>query len=232
MSVALELPASAQPADKVPLSFGLVLYPGFQALDVFGPLDALNVLSFLYPIKLYVLAETLDPVSTKSPQGLEHPGSAFSQSIVPTHTFDTAPKVDVLIVPGGVGNRPPNDIGSAIAYIRRVYPEAQYLFTVCTGSGMAAQAGVLDGKKATTNKAAFKRISGYRPQVEWVGKARWVVDGNAWTAAGVSAGIDAIFDFIKVVYGEDVASLIANFMEYERHLDPSWDPYAELHGVQ
>lgn len=228
----LQLPASAKPEDKVPLSYGLVLYPGFQALDVFGPLDALNVLSYLYPIKLYILAESLEPVSTKSPQGFEHPGSAFSQSIVPTHTFQDAPKIDVLIIPGGVGNRPPADLDSCLSYIEKVYPDLQYVFTICTGSGMLARTGVLDGRRATTNKKAFTRIVGYRPKVNWIGKARWVVDGNIWTAAGVSAGIDAIFDFISAVYGEGVASMIADFMEYERHLDPSWDPYAAQNGLE
>lgn len=230
MSV-LQRPESATPDDKVPLSYGLVLYPGFQALDVFGPIDALNCLSFIYPIKLYILAETLDPVSTKSPQGLEHPGSSFSQRIVPTHTFENAPKVDVLIVPGGVGNRPPNSLESALSYISQSYPELQYIFTICTGSGVVARTGVLDGKRATTNKKAFASISAMRPQVEWVGKARWVVDGNLWTASGVSAGIDAIFAFIQTVYGSDVASLIADLMEYERHTDASWDPWAEKNNV-
>ncbi|TEB24553.1 DJ-1/PfpI family protein [Coprinellus micaceus] len=231
MSV-LQLPASATPVDKVPLSFGLVLYPGFQALDVFGPLDALNCLSFIYPIKLHILAETLDPVSTKPPQGLEHSGSSFAQSIVPTHTFENAPQVDVLIVPGGVGNRPPNSLEAALSYISRVFPELQYVFTVCTGSGVVARTGVLDRRRATTNKVAFARISASRPQVEWVGKARWVVDGNIWTASGVSAGIDAIFDFLQTVYGSEVASMIADFMEYERHTDPTWDPWAERNNVQ
>ncbi|KAJ2916916.1 hypothetical protein MD484_g3487, partial [Candolleomyces efflorescens] len=220
----LERPASARPDDQVPLTFGLVLYNGFQALDVFGPIDALNILSFLYPIKLYVLAESLDPVTTKSPQGFEHPGSDFSQRILPTHTFESAPKVDVLIVPGGVGNRGPVD--AAISYIGKVAPEVGYIFTICTGSGMVARTGILDGRRATTNKNAFSRIAALRPQVQWVKRARWVVDGNIWTASGVSAGLDTIFAFIQEIYGSEVASLISAFMEYEPHSDPSWDPFA------
>lgn len=62
-------------------------------------------------------------------------------------------------------------------------------------------------------------------------KARWVVDGNVWTSSGVSAGIDATLAFIEEVYGREEASSIADLMEYERHADASWDPFAEKFNV-
>lgn len=62
-------------------------------------------------------------------------------------------------------------------------------------------------------------------------KARWVVDGNVWTSSGVSAGIDATLAFIEEVYGGEEAASIADLMEYERHTDPSWDPFAEKFNV-
>ncbi|KAH9475534.1 Isonitrile hydratase [Psilocybe cubensis] len=231
MSSIIQLPPSARPADSVPLKYGIIVHSGFQALDVFGPLDALNALSLCYPLQLFIIAETLDPVSTKPPGSLGNPTSNFAQSIVPTHTFDTVPALDVLIVPGGVGNRIPEVVARAIEYIADVYPSLQFLLTVCTGSRLVAEAGVLDGRKATTNKAAWARTIAYRPQVNWVPHARWVVDGNIWTASGVSAGIDLIFAYIGEVYGEEVATLLSNFMEYERHQDSTWDPYAELYSL-
>ncbi|CAA7263773.1 unnamed protein product [Cyclocybe aegerita] len=231
MSKIFELPASARPAEKVPLKYGVVLYPGFQALDVFGPLDALNSLSLAYPLQLYIIAETLNPVSTKPPDHLNPAGSNFAQSIVPTHTFDSVPPIDVLIVPGGVGNRAPANMDSVLAYIAKIYPSLQYLITVCTGSGLAARAGVLDGKRATTNKRAWARTVDLRTQVTWIPHARWVVDGNIWTSSGVSAGIDIIFAFIGETYGREVAPMIADFLEYERHTDSTWDPYAEKYGL-
>ncbi|KDR71911.1 hypothetical protein GALMADRAFT_253696 [Galerina marginata CBS 339.88] len=227
----IDLPVSASPVDVVPLKYGVVVYQGFQALDVFGPLDALNSLSLAYPLQLYVIAETLEPVTTKPPKGLGNPAADFGQSILPTHTFETAPAVDVLIVPGGIGNRVPENISKAIDYIARVYSTLKFLITVCTGSAIAAQAGVLDGKRATTNKRAWSRTIQLRPQVEWVAHARWVVDGKIWTSSGVSAGIDIIFAFMGEAYGEEVATMIANFLEYERHTDSNWDPYADLYGI-
>ncbi|KAL5340839.1 class I glutamine amidotransferase-like protein [Aspergillus crustosus] len=221
-----------------PLRIGLVLFPGFQALDAFGPIDCLNVLSRTYPLTLSILSHTLDPVSTAvSSSSSSTPTSstpiAISQSVVPTHTFSTAPDLDVLLVPGGLGTRllDSDSIKASIEFIADVYPSLQYLITVCTGSALAAKAGVLDGKKATTNKRAFKEVTAWREDVEWVARARWVVDGNVWTSSGVSAGIDVILAWIGSVYGEEVARGIAVGFEYTRHEDAEEDPFAGLYGL-
>ena len=231
VAVTLELPQSARPEGSVPLAYGVVVYSGFQALDIFGPLDALNSLSLAYPLSLSVIAQTLDPVSTKPPGALGNPRSDFGQSITPTHTFSTAPLIDVLIVPGGIGTRDPANVQEVVKYIAKAYPTLKYLITVCTGSGLAARAGVLDGKRATTNKRVWAWTISFGPRVQWIAHARWVVDGNIWTSSGVSAGLDIIFAFIGEVYGEEVAEMMANVLEYERHKDPSWDPYAELYSL-
>lgn len=212
----------------------MVIFPGFQALDVFGVLDVLNLLSaFQFKLSLSLIATTLDPVSTASPMASGNPmGSTFHQSIVPTHTFETAPALDVLIVPGGVGTRVP---GTALdelrMFIKTRYPSVDYLITICTGSALAAQAGVLDGKKATTNKAAWKWVVAQGPRVDWVPVARWTVDGNVWTSSGVTAGIDAILAFVGTVYGRSAVDTIVGLLEYERHWDSTCDPWAQFHGV-
>lgn len=167
-------------------------------------------------------------MSTKSPR---HP-HATGQFIVPTHTFADAPPLDVLLVPGGLGSRGSGpEVTAAISLIGDVYPRLQHLITVCTGSGLAARAGVLDGKRATTNKMAWSEITALGPRVDWVAKARWVRDGNVWTSSGVSAGIDVAFAWIEEVYGEVVAQRVAVGMEYERCTDSSWDPFASVHGL-
>ncbi|RDB18456.1 Isonitrile hydratase [Hypsizygus marmoreus] len=218
------------PKGPLPVNFGVVVFPGFQALDAFGPLDALNTLSFMFPINLSIIAATLDPVPTNPQTSISPIKSDFSQSISPTHTFATAPSLDVLLVPGGLGVFDPS-IQGAIEFVARVYPSLKYLVTVCNGAAIAAQAGVLDGKKATTAKRLFKSIIAQRPQVKWVAHARWVVDGNVWTSSGASAGLDIIFAFITTVYGVEAAEKISTILEYERHTDPSWDPYAKLYEL-
>lgn len=203
---------------------------------MFGPLDALSLLSRSHNMNLYTIAATLDPVPTKqlvpkdrggyNPPPTQSP--EFGTTILPTHTFSTAPALDVLLVPGGQGTRAHTPaISESIDFIRQRFPSLQYLITVCTGSGLAARSGVLDGRRATTNKLAWEATTALRPQVDWVHRARWVNDGNIWTSSGISAGIDVTFAWIADVYGADVAKDIADRMEYTRVTDPDDDPFAK-----
>lgn len=73
-------------------------------------------------------------------------------------------------------------------FVRRRYSQLEYLLSVCTGSQTLALSGVLDGKRATTNKAAWSAVTSLNSKVNWVPSARWVVDGNIWTSSGVAAG--------------------------------------------
>ncbi|PVH73400.1 class I glutamine amidotransferase-like protein [Cadophora sp. DSE1049] len=217
----------------VPTRFGYILFPGFQALDVFGPLDALNLLSLQYTINLTLLSTTLDPVATEKTSWWKSPiNSTFGESVLPTHTFDTAPELDVLIVPGGLGTRAPAPLlDPAIAFIKDRYPSLQYLITTCTGSWLAARSGVLDGRRATSNKAAWARTPEMGPKVKWVAEARWMVDGNIWTSSGVSAGIDVTIAWISSVFSEKAAVQVVNMMEYIRHTNSTDDPFARLYGL-
>ena len=147
-----------------PTKFAVALFPGFQLLDVAGPLDILNVLGYhphfekLAPIELSILAHTLEPVSTThAPIAGRSP---CKQSIVPTHTFDTAPQdIEVLLIPGGRGARDDANIQPIIDYVKAAYPKLRYIVTVCTGSAILAMTGLLDGKPATTNKFSYTWVS-------------------------------------------------------------------------
>ncbi|KAI1351316.1 ThiJ/PfpI family protein [Xylaria sp. FL0043] len=207
---------------QTPTKFGVVIFPAFQALDVFGPLDALNSLSRTTPLELSLLAATLDPVSTK----VEGPGH-IGQSVVPTHTFDQCPEdLEVLLVPGGPGTRNPATTAPIVEFLKMVFPRLRFLLTVCTGSAILAQSGLLDGRRATSNKRSWEWATSQGPAVQWVREARWVVDGNIWTSSGISAGIDLMFAFIADQYGEETATQLANRAEYVRNQDSSVDPFA------
>ncbi|RDL30786.1 Class I glutamine amidotransferase-like protein [Venustampulla echinocandica] len=217
----------------VPTRFGYVLFPGFEALDMFGSIDALNHLQELHYMNLTLIAATLDPVYTnRLPWYTTSANSTFGEAVLPTHTFATAPPLDVLVIPGGNGLRAPAPIlNSAIDFVRDRYPTLQYLLTVCNGAGLAARAGVLDGKSATTNKLAWVETVALGPKVNWIAHARWVTDGNIWTSAGVSAGIDLMIAFIGHVWGQDLAQKLAIGMEYTAAKDSSDDPFAALYNL-
>ncbi|KAI1766295.1 class I glutamine amidotransferase-like protein [Hypoxylon sp. FL1150] len=218
-----------------PTRFAVALFPGFQALDVFGPLDILNLLSKKTPLSLRVLAATPDPVST-SAAGTGH---TTGQAVVPTHTFANPgagglengdDDVEVLIVPGGFGTRDPANIRETVEFVRGAFPNLRFLLTVCTGSAVAAMAGVLNGRRATSNKRAWAWATAQGPKVHWVPHARWVTDGNVWTSSGISAGIDMMYAFVADQFGEDVAQELADAAEYVRNTDPGVDPFAAEAG--
>ncbi|EFY97870.2 Isonitrile hydratase [Metarhizium brunneum] len=212
-------------ADSPPVKYGILLFPGFQALDAFGPIDILNMLSQTAPVHFSIIAATLEPVSTK----VKPTSPTVGQSVVPTHSLDNAPEdLEVLLVPGGGGTRQLESTEPLVAFLRATYPKLRYLLTVCTGSSLAARAGLLEGKKATTNKLAYKWVVSLDDKVDWVAKARWVTDGNIWTSSGISAGIDMMYAFVSEIYGPDVAGDIARRSEYIRNTDSADDPFASL----
>ena len=209
------------------MNYAVLLFRGFQALDVFGPLDPLNLLARKYSITLSIIGPSLSPVSTLPPTGNDS-DSLFSESIVPTHTYASRPSnIDVLIIPGGSGVLHEDTIAPVIDLAQDLVPTVQTVFTVCTGSHVLARTGLLDGKHATTNKVRFNEISRLSPAVQWVRKARWVVqdEGRIWTSSGVSAGIDAMLAFLEGHYGKDQVNTLAAIMEYSRAESADDDPF-------
>jgi transcriptional regulator GlxA family with amidase domain len=93
---------------------------------------------------------------------------------------------------------------------------------------LLAAAGILDGRRATTNKAFYTQIVNAGPKVNWVKEARWVDDGNIVTSSGVSAGIDMALHVIARLYGDESAEKIAQLTEYQWHRNADVDPFAQF----
>jgi transcriptional regulator GlxA family with amidase domain len=163
---------------------GVVMFNGLDMVDVYGTLNPLYMLAHTeQQLKLYLIAETLENVT---PGGSMNPyNSSFYPEFVVTNTFDDDLDIDLLIVPGGSGVRA-NDTSATEAYLQKMFPRVKVFMTICTGSGLAAKSGVLDGHMATTNKKAWGQMTGFGPHVKWVSPARYVVDGKVWSSSGVS----------------------------------------------
>ncbi len=102
------------------------------------------------------------------------------------------------------------------------------MLSVCTGAALFAKAGLLDGRRATTNKQFFDFSCAHGPNVTWLPSARWVEDGKFVTASGVSAGTDAALAVIARLHGRPVAQQIADLTEYEWQSDPGRDPFTKF----
>jgi putative intracellular protease/amidase len=229
---------TAKSNSSVPMRFGMIVFPAFTPLDVFGPLDIFNGFSLTQHMNLSIIAKTLDPVTTAL-RNHNVAKSNFSQSILPTHTFANPPKdLDILFVPGGAGTRavkspyPELRLTELIDYVRHVYPSLKYLVSVCTGASLLAKSGVLDGRNATTNKQAWKGAIEDGRKTYWRAKARWVRDGNIYTSSGVTAGIDATLQLVEDIWGKPKADEISMSLEHVRVSDPDDDPFADFFGAK
>ncbi|KAI0512860.1 DJ-1/PfpI family protein [Xylaria bambusicola] len=217
--------------ETIPKNFAVVTFRAMLLQDMVGVIDPLQVLALENPMNLYILAETMDPVTPEPAMAsMNKFNSSFFPTINPTHTFDNAPDdIEVLIVPGGPGVRAPN-VTHITDFIRDRYPKLKYLLTVCTGAGLAAKSGVLDGRKATTNKGSWATITSYGPNTTWVSPARWVVDGNIWSSSGVTAGMDLTFAWIKHIWGQEAVDLVTGREEYVPN-PQTFDPFATRFNI-
>lgn len=198
-----------------PLKVGALIFPGFELLDLFGPLEMFGMLKERSTITM--LAE--NPGVVRSSQG---PEAVATEPLAGSHGLD------ILLVPGGFGTRKLVENAAFISELRTQCEKARYVATVCTGSGLVARTGVLDGHRATSNKFSFNWASSQGPAVTWVRKARWVEDGKFFTSSGVSAGMDMTLGLIAHLLGRDASVKVANHAEYTWHEDKDSDPFADL----
>ena len=200
---------------------GVLLFEGFELLDVFGPLEAWGMHAEIAgACTIVTAAEKAGAI--KSAQG---------PRAMADYALADCPRIDVMLVPGGIGTRREVQTALLLDWLRQRAAQAEIVSSVCTGSALLARAGLLDGRRATSNKLSFKWVTEQGPAVEWIRQARWVEDGKFATSSGVSAGIDMTLALIARLAGAESAEQIAIRMEYEWHRDPSWDPFAKIHGL-
>jgi transcriptional regulator GlxA family with amidase domain len=202
----------------------------FDVLDVMGPTEILQFVSSSFKTDIVYIAETMEPVTTRPSLPSMNPfNSSVYPLIPPTHTFETAPELDVLIIPGGPGWRNPA-LNATLDYIRKTAPKVKQVITICTGSALAGRAGIMAGKKATTNKSSWPGAVSANPNTTWIPNARWVEDYSSeppiWSSSGVTAGFDLMLHWVEQIYNKENATNIAKFIEHVRITDPSNDPFA------
>ncbi|KAF7375737.1 DJ-1 protein-PfpI domain-containing protein [Mycena sanguinolenta] len=186
-----------------------------------------------YHVAIDYLAPTMEPVvSVKRSNG---------PRLLPTLTYADAmaagKQFDIIWVPAGPG--PDLHTGKSwipeeeITFIAQQAPKAKYVMSVCTGSFQLALAGVLDGKRATTNKMFYHAVvAATSKKIEWVPQARWVVaeGGKVWTSSGVTAGSDMALAFVEHLTSAKVARHIRGAVEIPEVTEKD-DPFAVFHGL-
>ena len=192
------------------ITTGVLVFDQAEELDVVGPWEVFTM-ARTDGDSVITIAESLEPVTC-----------AKGMRLVPDHTFDDHPDLDVVIVPGGQGTRIEVDNQVLIDWIAQVAPGCTWVSSVCTGAFLLHRAGPAAGKRVTTHWASIDRLRA-EGNVTVHERVRYVRDGNLVTSAGVSAGIDMALWIVGQIYGIEHARLTQYAMEYE----PA-PPYAAL----
>lgn len=180
-----------------PFKIGFLIYPHMTQLDVTGPAQVLSQMS---GAQIHMVWKTRDAVP-----------SDCNVTIVPTHTFETCPDLDMVCVGGGPGQPAIMQDAAVLGWLARQGGQAAYVTSVCSGSLLLGAAGLLKGYRAGAhwNYRHMLPLFGAKPVNE-----RVVVDRNRITGGGVTAGIDFALRVAQEVRGEEEAKTLQLLWEY------------------
>jgi transcriptional regulator GlxA family with amidase domain len=206
----------ARQGGRIPMNVGILLFNNVELLDMAGPYEVFTTASRIHargqapgPAPLFsvsTLACSLDSVRARAGLGLQ-----------PDHALHDHPPLDCAIVPGGVVE-PELGRTELLAWIAEQAHTARILASVCTGSLLLAQAGVLDGLEATTHWEDIAALRALRPGLCVREGVRWVDQGAIVTSAGISAGIDMSLHLVQRLHSRELAVRTARQMEFD------WEP--------
>lgn len=175
-------------------NIALVVFPGFQLLDAAGPIAAFEIAERFAPD-----AYTLEILAAHAGATPSSAGVAFAADALHDGPFDT------IMIAGGDGTRSLPDLAEIVGWLRRVAPTARRVTSVCSGAYLLAEAGVLDGRRATTHWGRSDDFARRYAQVRLEPDRIYVRDGHVWTSAGITAGIDLALALIEEDLGGDIA---------------------------
>lgn len=195
------------------MQVGILLFDDVELLDMAGPYEVFTTASRVHARTQTAGADPLFTVTTLA-RSLAPVRARAGLQLTPDMTLADHPPLDCALVPGGAVTaelRQPQ----TLAWIAAQRQSARMLASVCTGSLLLAQAGVLDGLAATTHWEDLDELRALRPAVRVQGGVRWVDEGAVVTSAGISAGIDMSLHLVERLHSRDLARRTARQMDYD-----------------
>jgi transcriptional regulator GlxA family with amidase domain len=200
---------------EMKMNVGVLIFENVEVLDFAGPFEVFSRTRTVpgpesrrsddsAPFHVFTVAKTRDAVTAVG--GLQ---------VVPAFGFADAPRIDLLVVPGGFGTRALLHDEETLEWIRKTAAEARQVTSVCTGALLLGKLGLLDGRQATTHWAALDLLESVAPAAR-VDRERRVIDDGIITSAGVASGIDMAFYVVETLCGREVAEETARYIEYRR----------------
>lgn len=178
---------------------GVLVYPDFQLLDASGPISVFEIAARYAKADLGIKVLSLTPGPVRSSSGVE----LLARSVKPYSAIST------LVVAGGEGVTAAAKCDKTIAFVRAVAKRGVRIASVCSGAYILAEAGLLDGRPATTHWARTRHFLSAYPQVKLEPDRIFTRDGQIWTSAGISAGIDLALAMVAEDFGDEVAQKTA-----------------------
>ena len=189
----------------------MVVFPRIQLLDVVGPLEVLAAAGLAETSRSHGRGYAIEIVGPEL--GVVRASSGLSVGV--DRTFDDRPdSIDTLIVAGGIGSRAASLDGEVLAYLRAVAPKARRVCSVCTGAGVLAAAGLLDGRRVTTHWAFAEELASRYPNLDVEPDSIYVRDGKFWTSAGVTAGMDLALALVEDDVDRELALEVSRWMVF------------------
>lgn len=196
-------------------SVGILLFDAVEVLDFAGPFEVFSTAARVVERSGAARPFEVFTVGAASPIRARH-----GLIVMPTYTLDKAPVIDVLVIPGGVVTAALQD-AATIAWIAARAGAATLTTSVCTGAFLLAEAGLLDGRPATTHWEDADDFEAGYPRVEVRRGVRFVDDGVIVTSAGISAGIEMSLHVVGRLLGDEWARRTARQMAYQPGDGPS-----------
>jgi len=217
------------------IRIGILVYEGFEPIDVWGFTEAFAISRFIgtayqspppYPFEIVFISNEVKP-SGKGSATPKPVKSSNGPRVAPDMFRDEAlaQPFDLIMIPGGntgplLDENDPKAVKALVAWVKAMDKRVQLMTSVCTGAAVLARTGLLDGKPAATNHAAFAWVTQFGPRVLWNNVSRWVDAGHYVTSAGVSSGADMAFHLVDRLAGRAVAETAAREAEYDWHRNP------------
>ena len=181
------------------IMIGVLVFPKFQLLDAAGPISVFEIAARLagQPPSIKVVAATPGPVRSSS--GVE----------MLARSLKAAGAISTLIVAGGEGVDAAATCPKTLAFVRAAATRGVRVASVCSGAYLLAEAGLLDGRRATTHWQRTRQFLAIFPQVKWEPDRIFVRDGDIWSSAGITAGIDLALALAAEDFGDEIAQKTA-----------------------
>ena len=188
------------------MRIAIAVFEGAEELDFVGPWEVLAAWRYLHPddVEVFLVADRADPVTC-----------AKGMRVLPERTWDDAGEFDVLVYPGGRGTRAQLGDERVRGRLRGLKERGTLMTSVCTGSLVYADAGLLDGRPATTYWSTFDELLSLGTDITARPGDRFVDDGEVVTAAGVSAGIDMALHLVGRLGSPDKAREVRRYIQYD-----------------